>query len=226
MENLIGRKFGIVEVIQLTGKIQGRYFWLIRCACGVEKNVADNNLRRMKSCGCQRDYKTIALKYPNKDKKTYECWRGIKKRCFQKSSKTFEYYGGRGITMCQEWKESFVAFQADMGNAPFENAQIDRINNNGNYCKENCRWVTQRANSLNTRRTLRIEYNGKKTTLSDAALEAGLPYKLVWKRWKQLGWTLERSLTEPIIGNGQFVHGDARFYAKRLSKTDAELQLA
>lgn len=81
--------------------------------------------------------------------KVYNTWKGIKKRCYQKSYQHFDRYGGRGITMCEEWQEDFLSFYKDMGEPPTPEHQLDRIDNNGNYTKENCRWVTRQENCRN-----------------------------------------------------------------------------
>jgi len=79
----------------------------------------------------------------------YETWSGIKKRCYNKSSEHYSYYGGRGIRVCQRWRNSFLAFYTDMGPKPFPKAEIDRIDNDGNYEPDNCRWVTHAQNCQN-----------------------------------------------------------------------------
>lgn len=79
----------------------------------------------------------------------YNAWRGMKKRCYSKSYQHFDLYGGRGITVCEEWREDFLAFYKDMGEPPTPKHQLDRIDNDGNYTKENCRWVTSQENCRN-----------------------------------------------------------------------------
>ncbi|HFR3796773.1 TPA: hypothetical protein ACHVHO_000712 [Streptococcus suis] len=81
--------------------------------------------------------------------KEYNTWKGIKKRCYQKSYQHYDRYGGRGIVMCQEWKDDFMAFFKDVGKAPSGEYQLDRIDNNGNYEPNNCRWVTRQENCRN-----------------------------------------------------------------------------
>jgi hypothetical protein len=81
--------------------------------------------------------------------KIYHTWANMKNRCYDKNSKFYHRYGGRGITVCKKWNESFLAFYNDMGEKPFKNAQIDRINNDGDYEPSNCRWVTPRVNTQN-----------------------------------------------------------------------------
>ena len=90
--------------------------------------------------------------------KVYNIWKGIKKRCYQKSYQHFDRYGGRGITMCEEWQEDFLSFYKDMGEPPTPEHQLDRIDNNGNYTKENCRWVTRQENCRN--RNFRVGKSG------------------------------------------------------------------
>lgn len=81
--------------------------------------------------------------------KVYNAWREMKKRCYQKTYQHYDRYGGRGITVCEEWREDFLSFYKDMGEPPTPEHQLDRIDNNGNYNKENCRWVTRQENCRN-----------------------------------------------------------------------------
>lgn len=104
---------------------------------------------------------------------TYRSWRAMKTRCLNPKAKGFENYGGRGITICEEWIESFDAFKCDMGERP-EGTQIDRKDNNGPYCKSNCKWSTPLQNSNNKRSTIWVTCFGKRMSLGDAIRATGL----------------------------------------------------
>lgn len=152
--NLIGKTFGRLSVIEEVGKE-----WLCICSCGSFKRSTTQLLNRgaVKSCGClkfdcQSNFKHgYAVKDKNKRPNEYNIWLGIKRRCNNPKDPAYKNYGGRGITICDRWLESFENFLEDMGFRPSPKHSIDRIDNDGNYCKENCRWVTREVQSINKR---------------------------------------------------------------------------
>lgn len=115
-------------------------------------------------------------------------------RCADQSN---HLYGGRGIRVAEPWK-SFRAFLADMGECPSPKHSIDRWpNTDGHYEPGNCRWATAKQQTRNTRRTVRVDYNGQRMALADACELSGLPYSTVIQRLRRLGWTPDRALSEP-----------------------------
>lgn len=122
----------------------------------------------------------------------YEIWAGIKARCTNPKHKLYPYYGGRGIKMCHTWSQ-FSNFLSDIGNRPGKDWSLDRINNDGNYSKNNCRWATRTQQSRNRRNNLIIEHDGQHYCLKEFCLIHNLSYKNVWRRIKQYGWSVERS---------------------------------
>jgi len=145
--DLTSRKFGRLVVIQRAENDKwGSPCWLCRCDCKKIKIVRGAYLKNgvIRSCGCLfREGNNIKHGYYRKGKvsKIYQSWRDMIKRCTNPNNASYQYYGGRGIKVCKRWINSFENFYKDMGKKP-EGHQIDRINNNGNYCKSNCRWVT------------------------------------------------------------------------------------
>ena len=116
----------------------------------------------------------------------YRVWGGIKKRCFNPSHPYYTHYGGRGITVCEEWKDSFEAFEMwALENGYAEHLTIDRIDNNGNYCPENCRFVTQTEQIRNRSISRKATINGETKSLMEWANEHGLLYQTVYRRYRR-----------------------------------------
>lgn len=122
----------------------------------------------------------------------YGVWKGMKQRCYNPKASRFEKYGGRGIKVCKQWKDCFVNFYNDMVEGYSKGLQLDRIDNDGNYCKENCRWVAPSENVKN--RDCAIFYKGK--NLKDYCKEKGLNYNTVFSRHKYYGWSLDKAVRE------------------------------
>lgn len=126
--------------------------------------------------------------------KIYQIWLAMRQRCYHLTNKQYKYYGGRGIKVCDKWKK-FENFFADMGERP-EGLSLDRIDNNGNYCPENCRWATRKEQSRNTGRNIRITLNGKTKVLKDWAKDTGINYYTLRGRLRK-GWSIHELFLEP-----------------------------
>ena len=200
--DLTGKRFGKLTVIEKHSQDKwGGWNWLCRCDCGNETVVSGGHLRGMKtkSCGCSRkESKNFSHKMTGS--RIYSIWQAMKSRCYYDKNKRFKYYGGRGIKVCDEWKNSFISFyEWSMKNGYDENAErgqctIDRIDVNGNYEPNNCRWATIKQQANNTRRNHFIEYNGKTQTVSQWANELGVEPDSIFNRL-QKGFTEEEALT-------------------------------
>jgi hypothetical protein len=125
----------------------------------------------------------------------YRIWSDAKKRCYNPRNKSYPTYGARGITMCDEWRQDFARFFADMGRCPVKHT-IDRIDNDGPYSKSNCRWSTRAIQNSNTTRNHYIEFNGERHTLAHWARAVGMKHTMLLHRLSR-GWSIERALTEP-----------------------------
>lgn len=154
--NLIGKTFGQLRVTERAANDKrGRARWVCICACGNNAVAVGYLLRTSaaKSCGCMRAtiLATHAIKHRLSDTPEHYIWRGMKQRCYNPNNKSFKNYGGRGITICDRWQNSFENFLADMGKKPSPTHSIDRVNNDGNYEPANCRWATNQEQSDNKR---------------------------------------------------------------------------
>lgn len=125
----------------------------------------------------------------------YRIWCGIKARCSNPSSPSYRWYGSKGIKVCERWEE-FKGFYEDMFPTWALGMEIDRIDFNGHYCHENCRWVTDSEQARNTSRNHWIEFNGQRRTITDWSKLIGGAHSLVRHRLR-LGWPLEKILTTP-----------------------------
>ena len=125
----------------------------------------------------------------------YWVWTSLKARCLNPRRKEFHRYGGRGITVCARWLNSFDNFFKDVGLRPSPVHQIERIDNNGNYEPPNCKWATRKEQSNNTRRTHMLTFRGKTQSVQLWSEESGLPYYTLLQRIIKLGWSTEKSLT-------------------------------
>lgn len=133
----------------------------------------------------------------------YRAWLDIKQRCTNVKSSNYKRYGGRGIEICDEWKDSFEQFIIDVGNRPSINHSIERIDNNGNYEASNCKWETKDVQSRNRRTNIFITYKTDTLCIKDMANKYGLSEMLLWQRLQRLKWSVEKSIeTKIAIKNG------------------------
>lgn len=155
-----GQRVGKLTIISFHSKTKWGSKWTCRCDCGSEIIALAGNIRpnHTTSCGCVQAAITTArnLKHGRSNAKEYESWTGAKARTTNPKHKRYSYYGGRGIKMCDRWLHSFENFFADMGECPPDKSSLGRIDNDGDYCPENCRWEDQVQQMNNTRRRYRV----------------------------------------------------------------------
>ena len=139
-------------------------------------------------------------------------YHNIKGRCYNKNRWNYQYYGARGIKVCDEWKNDYQKFKKwALENGYQDNLSIDRIDVNGNYCPENCRWTTDKEQKNNTRRNHYITYNGKTQSMSKWAEELNISYTVLRARINRSKWSIEKAFTKPVNSelkrdkNGRFI---------------------
>ncbi len=185
--------FGLLTAVEYLGNAK----WLCQCECGNTKIVDSFSLRKRnaKCCGCTKPTRHGLSGSPE-----HRAWKAMKTRCNNPNCKDYPNYGGRGIKVCERWDKSFIDYLQDIGSKPSPLHTIDRIDVNGHYCPENCRWATTKEQADNKRDLDTgelYEYNGENKTLVKWSKEFNIDDNVVRNRLNK-GWTLEKSLTEPV----------------------------
>lgn len=176
--DITGNVFGRLKVVKFSHIHKKHTYWVCICVCGKYKTIDGSVLKcgASKSCGCLNREKISERSMTHGDtvgghSAEYMTWSRMKARIFNKNTHNYENYGGRGITICDRWVNSFSNFLKDMGRRPTSKHSLDRFPNvNGNYCKENCRWATGKEQAGNKRNNRWLEYRGKKMILADWSL--------------------------------------------------------
>ena len=204
MENIKNQKFNKLTAIKYIKFFKRRTYWLFKCDCGNNKIINKYKVKsgHTKSCGCL--FKLGNNRIHNMRKtRFYNIHRGIKTRCNNLKSEKYPIYGGRGIKCL--WN-SFKEFKNDMYESYLKHikefgekqTQIDRINNNGNYCPENCRWVNLKEQARNRRNNRFITFNKKTMCIRNWEEELKVRYGLIWARLNDSKWTIKKALTANI----------------------------
>lgn len=192
LRDLSKQRFGRLVVIARAPSRGKRTYWRCRCDCGNECTVEAYNLTHghTKSCGCYAGSKS----YENlSESRLYGIWEGMISRCENRNKENYQYYGARGISVCPEWHD-FKVFQTwAVENGYKDFLTIDRINTNGNYCPENCRWASWETQNNNRRNNRILRIAGVRMTLTQAAGIYGISRATVYRRLK-CGWPIERAL--------------------------------
>ena len=198
--DLTGSVFGRLTVLK---QVKNRKYttWLCRCECGIEKEIMGRGLKagRVVSCGCYARQKASErvternVTHGLSKTRFYKTWSEMLRRCSNQNAANYFMYGGRGIKVCEEWL-TFENFYRDMFPSYRKGLTIDRIDVNGNYCKENCRWLDAKGQARNRRNTLIV--NG--VPLIELCEKMNLNYNAIWQRIYKHHWSIEKALSTPI----------------------------
>lgn len=217
-KDITGQKFERLTVIEFVGvnPVGRSALWKCKCECGNDVVVRGTNLRNgvTKSCGCLlKEY------YRNKPKSSaektalantthgcthdrlFKIWTSMRSRCRNSKTPAYKWYGAKGVRVCKEWDESYLAFKKWAyangydDTAPMHHCSIDRIDVNGDYCPENCRWADVKTQAENKTTVRMIEYNGEKHSIAEWARIYGVHRDTLRWRLNKLGWPIEKALT-------------------------------
>jgi len=173
---LPGTVFGRLTALSYIGKDKhGQRLWSCLCSCGQSKVVAASNLRgKTRSCGCLKAEidKTRLVTHGGSGERTHRAWKSMVARCTTPSATGYENYGGRGIRVCESWLK-YPSFLADMGECVGD-MSLERVDVNGDYCPENCKWIPWAKQAANRRNNVFIEFEGKRLTVSEWARALGI----------------------------------------------------
>lgn len=203
-KDLTGMKFNMLTAVKKCGFKNNNTQWLCRCDCGNTTIVSRGALvgGKTKSCGCLKHREAANRTHGKSKTRLYYVWRNMINRCYDSNVRDYKSYGGRGITICDEWKNDFQVFHDwAIANGYDETAErgkftLDRIDVQGNYEPANCRWTDEKTQANNKRNNNLIEYNGITKTEKQWSDEKGIPYKTLHNRLHYLHWDVERALNE------------------------------
>lgn len=199
---IIGHRFGRLVVLSV-GSRTGH--WLCQCDCGSKMEATKANLKhgRTKSCGCIRKERNNGSTHGQTGSLTHKRWLSMRRRCMDSSQPYYHNYGGRGISVCDRW-DSFENFLEDMGECPSPEMTLDRIDSNGNYGPENCRWATHSQQNRNTSKNRLLTLNGETMCVADWADRTAIKPQTILNRLRY-GWSVEKTLTS--TGDGRQTNG-------------------
>ena len=209
LRDLTGMRFGKLTAVERDSSIRaGRTFWICQCDCGEIVSVRSNGLLtgNTQSCGCTRRDKLVARNKSNSThgakrngevERLYSIWESMKRRCYSQSHEGYKYYGARGIVVCDEWKNDYESFKKwSLSNGYNKSLTIDRINADGNYCPENCRWTSAKEQANNRRNNRVVEYDGERFTIAQLSEKTGLSYRTLDYRLSH-GWEVQKAIEQP-----------------------------
>lgn len=190
-----GQKFNKLTVVEFVERRKGHMYWLFACDCGGSRVTRIDHVRggATKSCGCLLN--TDKITHGETNSRLYGIYHKMKSRCLTKTDKAYIRYGGRGITICDEWHNDFVVFRDwALANGYTDALTLDRQDNNGNYEPSNCRWATNTMQANNRRSNCLISYKGTTLNIAQWAEKQGISRAALYARLRR-GMPIERALT-------------------------------
>lgn len=194
----VGDLFGRLEVLAV-GQVPFvfKYYAVCECECGTVKRIRSDSLINgvVVSCGCYR--LESVTKHGKTDSGHYGRWHNMMDRCYNEKCLSYKNYGARGVKVCERWHD-VSNYVDDIEGGHFENAELDRIDNDGDYSPNNTKWSTKSQNCRNRQNTRFLAHGGKSQCVADWADETGISLKIICERIDRQGWSIERALTEPV----------------------------
>lgn len=203
-KDMLGKKIGQLLVVEYAGSKNNFAMWKCQCDCGNPVIVSGADLRNGKRVHCSS--KIHKKKHGGYGDRLYSVFRAIQQRCYNSKCRQYNDYGGRGITMCQEWRSDYAAFRDwALATGYIEEVlpngmnkwTIDRINVNGNYEPSNCRWITCQEQQFNKRDNVVLTYNGETKTAKEFSEQYNISPAVLWQRIKK-GWSAKAAIETPV----------------------------
>lgn len=212
---LMGTRFGRLVVIGGVGRLNGRRAVPCRCNCGRERMCNISTLYRghLCSCGCLqvdngRRLSATRRTHGLSQSPEFVAWVSMRSRCYSPNTNGYHRYGGRGVTVCEEWRESFAAFLAHVGRRPSAAHSLDRIDNSKGYEQGNVRWATKKQQQRNMRSNRIVTVNGVARSLSEWSEISGVNYHSIQARLNRLGWSPEDAVFTPSGARTKLTESD------------------
>lgn len=205
-KDLTGQKFNYLTVIEYVGSKNKKSMWLCECECGNQTIVDSSSLKsgNTKACGCHmKDGWGNNKTHGMSKTRLYRIWQAMISRCYYEKNKYYQNYGGRGISVCDEWRNNFELFMKwSLNNHYANNLTIDRIDNDKGYSPDNCKWVTRFVQMNNTRNNRLLDYNGQTKTVAEWSRYANISYDVLHSRIFRYHWPVDKALETPVMRRG------------------------
>lgn len=207
----VGDRIGNLTLVE---RCEGGHLWLARCDCGeMVKFQVSSGQKMCATCSRKRmaEAKRIHGEAPDTNKnasRLYRIWLSMRQRCKNEKATGYKGYGAIGVTVCEEWSDYMTFKSWAMANGYADDLSIDRIDYDGNYCPENCRWATDKQQANNRRNNHLLTFDGRTATLAEWSESTGIPYSTLKRRVNNYGFSVEEALTLPVRkGSNQNLRG-------------------